>query len=166
MVPRVIARSSPGTGIGCVFLTDFNLRPETSRGPIADAGKRIAAQISTRFGRLVFLCSLRDLATGRYSHPSLTGSFGVESADRALRHTHHQVFREWLRLSLQDQKEDLDEYLRISRIRPVELRYRDLAPAGAHEVERQLYLTDLEVILQLISFDPGPLCAPDALPPR
>ncbi|HXA49186.1 MAG TPA: hypothetical protein VNV86_02715 [Candidatus Acidoferrum sp.] len=149
-----------------MFLTDFNFRPEASRGPIADAGKRIVAQISTRFGRLVFLCSLRDAATGRYSHPALTETFGVETADRALRHTHHQVFREWLRLSLGDQKEDLDEYLRISRIPPVDLRYRDLTPAGAHEVELQLYLTDLEVIVQLISFDPGSFCAPDALPPR
>jgi hypothetical protein len=149
-----------------VFLTDFNLRPEASRGPLADAGKRIVAQISTRFGRLVFLCSLRDLTTGRYSHPSLSETFGVESADRALRHTHHQVFREWLRLSLGDQKEDLDDYLRISRTPPADLRYRDLAPAGAHEVERQLYLTDVEVILQLISFDPGSFCAPDAWPPR
>jgi hypothetical protein len=149
-----------------VFLTDFNLRPEASRGPLADAGKRIVAQISTRFGRLVFLCSLRDLTTGRYSHPSLSETFGVESADRALRHTPHQVFREWLRLSLGDQKEDLDDYLRISRTPPADLRYRDLAPAGAHEVERQLYLTDVEVILQLISFDPGSFCAPDAWPPR
>jgi hypothetical protein len=149
-----------------VFLTDFSLGPEASRGPIADAGKRIVAQISTRFGRLVFLCSLRDRTTGRYSHPALTESLGFESADRALRHTHHQVFREWLRLNLGDQKVDLDEYLRISCIPPIDLRYRDLAPPGAHEVERQLYLTDLEVVLELIRFDPGTLSAPDASPPR
>jgi len=129
-------------------------------------GRKIVAQIPTRFGRLAFLCSLRDTRTGRYSHPALIESFDREAADRTLSHCHHQVFVEWLRMNLADQKADLDDYLRISGIDASALPYRDMAPANAHEVERQLYLTDLEVILQLISFETAAIASPDASPRR
>jgi hypothetical protein len=35
------------------------------------------------------------------------------------------------------------------------LRYRHLTPPTAREVERQLYLTDLETLLELSRFEPG-----------
>ena len=115
---------------------------------------------------MVFLCSLRDRATGRYSHPALLQSLGREAADRTLCHNHHQVFMDWLRLNLAEQKADLDEYLRISRTAAANLPYRELVPPNAHEVERQLYLTDLEILLQLLSFEPAAAALPDASRPR
>jgi hypothetical protein len=69
-------------------------------------------------------------------------------------------------MNLADQKADLDDYLRISGIDASALPYRDMAPANAHEVERQLYLTDLEVILQLISFETAAIASPNASPRR
>ena len=140
---------------------DFISRPEPSRGPAADLAGRIVAQIPTQFGRLSFMASLRDAPTGRYAHPSLIENFGREMADRTLSHAHHQVFMEWLRLNLADQMADLIDYLRSASFRPATLPYRELVPANAHEVERQLYLTDLELILQMISFEPA-ASAPDA----
>ena len=136
-------------------MTDFNFRPDLSRGPVSEVGRRILAQIPTRFGRLVFLCSLRDRQTGLYAHPALIETAGREIADRTLCHNHHQVFTEWLGLNLSDQKDDLDEYLRTARVAIGDLPYRELTPANAHEVERQLYLTDLETLVQLLSFDRG-----------
>jgi len=115
---------------------------------------------------MVFLRSLRDSATGRYYHPSLVERVGADDADRTLRHYHHQVFAEWLRLTLAEQKEDVEEFLRISEMPAANLPYRDLPPATAHEVERQLYLTDLEVVLQLISFEQGAFSVPAASPRR
>jgi hypothetical protein len=117
-------------------------------------------------GQLAFLVAMRDPRTGKYAHPALLDNFGVEVADRALSHAHHQVFMEWLRLNLADQKADLDDYLRVARISAAALPYRDYVPASAHEVERQLYLTDLEVILQMISFEPEAASARDASPRR
>ena len=101
----------------------------------------------------MFLCSLRESESGRYSHPALTDRFGQEATDRTLCHSHHQVFMEWLRLSLADQKADLEEFLRSVGTRSNGLRYRELVPPSAHEVERMLYVADFEVILQLISFE-------------
>jgi hypothetical protein len=147
-------------------LPDLISSPEPSRDPAADLARRIVAQIHTRIGRLVFLVALRDPRSGRYAHPALLDNFGAEVTDRALSHAHHQVFMEWLRFNLADQKADLEEYLRVARTTAASLPYRDLAPASAHEVERQLYLTDFEVILQMISFEPAGASARDASPRR
>ena len=80
---------------------------------------------------------------------------GREITDRTLCHSHHEIFSEWLSSTLAQQKADLDEYLTASRA-PLDLvPYRDVAPATAHQVERQLYLTDLETLLELLRFEHG-----------
>jgi hypothetical protein len=107
---------------------------------------------------------LCDPASGRYYHPSLSETLGRDAADRALRHQHHQAFMEWLRLDLAGQKADLDEYLRGTGTPVADLPYRQIVPRHAHEVERQLYLTDFEVVLQLISFDRETLSRSGAWP--
>jgi len=112
------------------------------------------SRIPTLFGRLIFLASLYNPDTGRYHHPSLSDLVGGEDADRALRNSHQQVFQQWISSGLAEQKADLEEYLSASggprHARP----YRHLAPATARDVERQLYLTDLETLLELLRFEP------------
>jgi hypothetical protein len=68
--------------------------------------------------------------------------------DRALRQSHHQVFWEWLNFTLAEQKSDLDDFLRGSKGRRI-TGYRQMIPPGAREVERQLFISDLEMLLQL-----------------
>jgi hypothetical protein len=78
---------------------------------------------------------------------------GGEITDRTLCHSHHQVFSEWLSFPLARQKADLDEYMVASRA-PFDLvPYRDIVPTTAHQVERQLYLADLETLLELLRFE-------------
>lgn len=110
------------------------------------------SQIPTYFGRLVYLASLRD-PTGRYMHEGLVRLLGREEADRTLCHSHHQVFSQWLGFSLAEQKSDLDDYLRVAGGPRQALHYRNLVPATAREVERQLYLTDLETLLELLKYE-------------
>lgn len=128
---------------------------QSARTPGAVLWRKILFQVSTVFGRLVFLASLRDGTSGRYHYEALARILGPEDTDRALRNSHHQVFSEWLRFSLAEQKADLDEYLRIAGNPLHSLRYRHLTPPTAREVERQLYLTDLETLLELSRFEPG-----------
>jgi hypothetical protein len=100
---------------------------------------------------------LRDALTGRYAHPPLSQIVGHDITDRTLSHSHHEIFSEWLGFTLAQQKADLDEYLMASHA-PLDLAaYRDLVPATAHQVERQLYLADLETILELLRFEHGGL---------
>ena len=90
--------------------------------------RRTLAQIPTVFGRLAYLSSLRNPATGRYAHEALVRLLGPEEADRTLCHSHHQVFSLWLGFSLADQKSDLDEYLNHAGTPWQALHYRHLVP--------------------------------------
>ena len=60
---------------------------------------------------------------------------------------------QWLTFSLAEQKSDLDEFLAGFDGQPGRLRYRDLPPRNARDVERQLYLTDLETLIELLNFE-------------
>ena len=130
-------------------------KPEGTRGPAAELWRKTLSRIPTHFGRLVFLSSLRDALTGRYSHAPLSEIVGREITDRTLCHSHHEIFSEWLGFTLAQQKADLDEYLGTASSPSDMAQYRDIAPATAHLVERQLYLTDLETLLELRRFERG-----------
>ncbi len=136
-------------------MADFIAKPELTGGPAADLWRKTLSRVPTHFGRLVFLASLRDALTGRYAHPPLLEIVGREITDRTLCHSHHQVFAEWLNFTLAEQKTDLDDYLTSSQAPLEMLPYRDLAPSTAHQVERQLYLTDLETLLELLRYEHG-----------
>ena len=59
-------------------MSDFIAKPEAARGPATDLWRKTLLRIPTHFGRLVFLSSLRDALTGRYSHPPLSQIVGDE----------------------------------------------------------------------------------------
>jgi len=75
---------------------------------------------------------------------------GGEITDRTLCHSHHEIFSEWLGFTLAQQKADLDAYLVASHASLDLVAYRDIPPATVHQVERQLYLADLETLLELL----------------
>jgi len=114
--------------------------------------------ISSTFGRLVYLSSLRDVNNDQYHHDGLATVYGVLEADQALRESHIQVFAEWLSYSLEHQRADFELYLQSlntprrtllqtwQRLTP----YRNLIPASALEPERKLYLLDIETILEML----------------
>jgi hypothetical protein len=128
---------------------------QSARSPAAIVWRNTLSQVPTVFGRLAFLASLRDPVSGRYSHVSLARLLGPEDTDRALCNSHHQVFAEWLGFSLADQKSDLDDYLRNATASRCAVDYHHLVPPTARDVERQLYVTDLETLLELLKYEHG-----------
>ena len=136
-------------------MANFTTRSQTSRDPGTDLWGKVLLQIPTVFGRLVFLASLRDGETGHYYHQGLAQSIGSEDAERSICNSHHQIFQQWLRFSLAEQRSDLDEYLNLDKSPRYALPYRRLVPPTARDVERQLYLADLETLLELLRFEHG-----------
>ena len=104
------------------------------------------------------LASLRNPNSARYSHHGLALLYGADEAHRALRRGHAEAFAEWLTYNIEQQKADLDLYLSglIERKKTVVdswiklAPYRHLVPNSAKTVERQLYLADLQAILELL----------------
>jgi hypothetical protein len=131
------------------------------RSAAADLWRNTLSQIPTTFGRLIYLSSLRDQNTGTYQHHGLAQLFGEGETDQTLRHSHSQTFSEWLCFNLEQQKGDLEGYLEELhedkktilatwiRLAP----YRNFVPASAREVERNLFTTDLETVLELLRYD-------------
>jgi hypothetical protein len=141
---------------------------DLERGAAADLWRHTLSRIPSLFGRLVYLCSLRDHNTGAYEHYGLAQAFGDEEAARVLEESHMNAFSQWLCLTLEQQKADLDLYLSSLeghrrtildtwiRLQP----YRNLLPSSVRGVERELYMTDLETILALLKNEYG-VATPD-----
>jgi hypothetical protein len=150
------------------MMNRYGPKGSLERGATPDLWRNTLSQIPSVFGRLVYLCSLRDQNTGAYQHYGLAQVFGDAEADRVLRDSHEKAFGEWLCFTLEQQKADLDLYLSglegnrrtiletWVRLAP----YRNLLPSSAREVERQLYLGDLETILELLKGEYG-VASPD-----
>lgn len=111
------------------------------------------------FARLVYFSSLRD-HDGRYNQSGLSADLDQEKTDRIIRAAHAEAFAEWLTLSLEGQKSDLDLYLSEfegprkkavvhywARIEP----HRGVIPERASDAERVLYLADFEALLALLA---------------
>jgi hypothetical protein len=134
----------------------------------ADLWRNTLAQIPTLFGRLWYLASLRDQNTGIYQHFGLAQRFDEEEANRVLRQSHLAAFEQWLCYSLEQQKNEADEYLQSLSGDPKVIitnwlkltPYRNCIPVGTREVERKLFLSDLKVVLELLRSDYA-VAAPD-----
>jgi hypothetical protein len=128
-----------------------------------DLWRRTLEQIPTVYGRLVYLATLRNANSGRYEHHGLATRFSEDQAERVLNNSHEETFREWLALSLREQKGDLDSYLssldddkRVVvetwlRIMP----FRNLMPGSSSGVEADLYISDFRVLLELLKHEYG-----------
>jgi hypothetical protein len=94
--------------------------------------------------------------------------FGEDEANKALKKSHCQVFKEWLSFNLERQKADLDLYIAgldedkqtvldaWLRLAP----YRSLIPAKVRSPERSLYISDLKALITLMKNEYG-VSAPD-----
>jgi hypothetical protein len=129
--------------------------------PAAEVWSRTLFQIHSIFGRLVYLSSLRDPNTGAYQHFGFAQRFSEREADRTIRRSHMNAFSDWLWFSLEEQRTDLEKYFdSIGGDRRAILGawrewppYMNWLPAQSRPADRELFRSDLEIVLDLIRQD-------------
>ncbi len=123
----------------------------------ADWEKTVDA-VSGLFGKLVYLAGLRDDSTGNYRHYGFSRRYSDELTSTILSATHEEIFSEWLTMSIEQQRSDIEEHWREQGSDPnlivenwlILEPYRRLIPASALAAERDLYLSDIELVLDVI----------------
>lgn len=133
------------------------------RSAIADVFRNTLSRIPTVFGQMGYLASLRDTDTGIYRHHGLATMFGREESRNALFECHCRVFRQWLNLSLEEKKNDLEQHLAgLTESRALVLRHwtetpvqQAFPPATARRSERTLFLEEFRVLLQVLRCEDG-----------
>lgn len=126
--------------------------------PAAELWRRTLSAIPTLFGRLVYLASLRDPNSGAYRHFGFAQRVGSGESDKTMRRSHDNTFADWLCLSVEEQKRDLDRYLdglEDGTLAVVENwvlfpPFNGFIPARTREPERELFQADIEVLLELL----------------
>lgn len=136
----------------------FRPKPMLERSARADVFKNTLSRIPTVFGRLAYLASLRDPDSGVYRHHGLSAIFGRDESRKALAENHQQVFQQWLNLPLAGKMGELEDYMgSLEDPRPIVLdhwsrvgAYRSYVPAFARESDRDLFLEEVQLLLEVL----------------
>ena len=130
---------------------------------LEESWRRTLGGIGTLLGRLAYLASLRNVNTGLYEHFGLAERVGAVEVDSLVRRSHLEAFQQWLCFNLERQKEELEEYFAGLEGDRREILsnwlvlgpYSAWVPAESRDVERKLFYTDLEMVLELIRNESG-----------
>jgi hypothetical protein len=129
-----------------------------NRRLLEDFSSRTLGAIPSEYARLVYVSTLRDLATGRYEHAGLAVCYPEGAVHEALLESHAEIFARILEMPLATQLVDLraclaslGEELRSQAARWRELEfYRVLVPTGVPPYIRELFCANLEALLSVV----------------
>ena len=82
-----------------------------SRAVIEDFSTRTLSAIPSDFGRLSYICSLKDSRSDLYEHDGLMNLYPAGAVQAALKHCHEELFSRILETPLKEQERDLRECL-------------------------------------------------------
>jgi hypothetical protein len=134
---------------------------DRSRQLMEDFSTRTLAAIPSDFGRLIYLASLRDLGSGRYSHAGLEALYPPAEVQETLARAHCEICESILEAPLAGQEKDLTYCLRgfeadsnevVSNWRELES-YRALLPLGLPGYIRDLFCSNIETLLSILEED-------------
>lgn len=125
----------------------------------ADLNNRTLSQMGLKFGRLLYLASLRDHNSGRYYHDGLAFQFSEEAAGRAVAEAHKEEFLNLARGSLEDFVNELRLYLQLVTAEPQETirlwerlePYRVAIPADCDPLTAGHFLANIKVALAIVA---------------
>jgi hypothetical protein len=134
-------------------------RFQQSRRVIEDFTSRTLAVIQSDFGRLYYVSSLKDSATGRYQHDGLVDIYSEDSVQEALVQCHEELFSRILETPLPEQERDLRKCLDTTSDRFWTLvdawredsSVQTMCPEGLPGYLKQLFCSNLAALLAIFS---------------
>jgi hypothetical protein len=126
-----------------------------------DLTERTLASIASEYGKLIYLASLRDLASGTYRHEGLETLYSAGSVQEALLQAHREVCSRIMEMPLALQEMDLascwkgfeaDAEGLIGNWKESEA-YRTLMPFGLPDYMRTLFCSNIETLLSVLESD-------------
>ncbi len=131
---------------------------QQDRRVIHDFTEHTLQSISGNVSRLLYVATLRDLATGRYHHAGLASVYSEAVVDQALRLCHNELFERILETALETQESELRTCLGAFEADPREIAarwlehefYKFLIPSDIPLYLRKLFCSNLAILLQLI----------------
>ena len=134
-------------------------RPALSAERLPGAVRAVLLGLPCRFERLVCIASLQHPETrGQFCH-LLPLDLDWGEVDPVLCREHHEIFEDWLGLSLEDKLADLESYAVDQGVAMANIAYqwlslerRDcLVPRGALPPEKRLFQSDVELLLMVLA---------------
>jgi len=134
-------------------------RFQQSRAVIEDFSSQTLAAISSDFGRLYYVSSLKNSDSGRYEHDGLMSLYPENAVQTGLSHCHEELFSRILETPLRDQERDLRECLNSAGEKYWDLvenwretRYfREMCPVGLPDYLNDLFCSNMGALLAIFS---------------
>jgi len=134
-------------------------RFQQSRAVIEDFSSQTLAAISSDFGRLYYVSSLKDSDSGRYEHDGLTSLYPENAVQAGLSHCHEELFSRILETPLNDQARDLreclgsagDKYWDVVENWRETCYFREMCPEGLPDYLQNLFCSNMGALLAIFS---------------
>jgi len=134
-------------------------RFQQSRTVIEDFSSKTLAAIPSDFGRLYYISSLKDSATGRYEHDGLMNVYSESSVQAALTHCHEEMFSRILETPLWEQESDLrrcldsagDKFWDVVENWRESRHFRIMCPEGLPDYLHDLFCSNVGALLAILS---------------
>jgi len=130
-----------------------------SRSVIEDFSSRTLSAIPSDFGRLSYICSLKDSSSGRYEHDGLSRLYPVSAVQAALKHCHEELFSRILETPLKEQARDLRDCLEavgdagweVVERWGTDRSFQEMCPRDLPEYLQDLFCSNLTALLAILS---------------
>jgi hypothetical protein len=134
-------------------------RFQQSRAVIEDFSSQTLAAISSDFGRLYYVSSLKNSGSGRYEHDGLRTLYSDEAVQAALSHCHEELFSRILESPLRDQERDLksclgsagEHYWEVVENWQESRHFQDMCPEGVPDYLHDLFCSNLGALLAVFT---------------
>ena len=138
---------------------EFLERFQQSRAVVEDFSSQTLSAISSDFGRLYYVSSLKDADTGQYEHDGLASLYPENAVQAALSHCHEELFSRILETPLSVQSSDLracleaagDQYWDVVESWRENRYFQNMCPEGLPDYLQDLFCSNMGALLAIFS---------------